>query len=150
MKWNEKHGMAKPQKPNLHIRYRQWKLEYKTLFKFTSSVKNPSHNHFVHTKLLWQPLRSWTTHFANISAITFFICPTNTHNSYKIVKLLKSFKIITVAPTYFGLHKPSSGSSLPVLHQSYNVDIGYIYRYLKLSVVLWLRILFSLQWTDRH
>jgi len=29
-----------------------------------------------------------------------------------------------------------------VLCQSYNVDIGYIYRYLKLSV-LWLHILFS-------
>jgi len=29
-----------------------------------------------------------------------------------------------------------------VLRQSYNVDIGYIYRYLKLSV-LWLHVLFS-------
>jgi len=29
-----------------------------------------------------------------------------------------------------------------VRRQSYNVDIGYIYRYLKLSV-LWLHILFS-------
>jgi len=47
----------------------------------------------------------------------------------------KSFKIITVAPTCFGLHKPSSGSSQPVLRQSCNVDIGYIYRYLKLSVM---------------
>ena len=36
-------------------------------------------------------------------------------NYYKIVKQLKSFKIITVAPTCFGLHKPSSGSSQPVL-----------------------------------
>ena len=63
-------------------------------------------------------------------------------NYYKIVKLLKSFKIKIVAPTCFGLHKPSSGSSQPVLRQSYNVDFGYIYRYLKLSV-LWLRILFS-------
>ena len=34
---------------------------------------------------------------------------------YKIVKQLKSFKIIIVAPTCFGLHKPSSGSSQPVL-----------------------------------
>jgi hypothetical protein len=34
---------------------------------------------------------------------------------YKIVKQLKSFKIITVAPTCFGLHTPSSGSSQPVL-----------------------------------
>jgi len=59
----------------------------------------------------------------------FFICPTNAHNSYKIVKLLKSFEIIIVAPTCFGLHKPSSGSFQLVLRQSYNVDIGYIYRY---------------------
>jgi len=47
-------------------------------------------------------------------------------NYYKIVKQLKSFKIIIVAPTCFGLHKPPSGSSLPVLRQSYNVDFGYI------------------------
>ena len=71
--------------------------------------------------------------------IKFFICPTNAHNSYKIMKGLKSFKFITVAPTCFGLHKPSSGSSHPVLCQSYKVDIGYIYRYLKLSV-LWLHV----------
>jgi hypothetical protein len=32
-------------------------------------------------------------------------------NYYKIVKQLKSFKIIIVAPACFGLHKPSSGSS---------------------------------------
>jgi len=31
-------------------------------------------------------------------------------NCYKIVKQLKSFKIITVAPACFGLHTPSSGS----------------------------------------
>jgi len=43
--------------------------------------------------------------------------------------LLKSFKIIIVAPTCFGLHNPSSGNSLPVLHQSYNVDFGYISLY---------------------
>jgi len=36
-------------------------------------------------------------------------------NYYKIVKQLKSFKIIIVAPTCFDLHKPSSGSSQPVL-----------------------------------
>ena len=36
-------------------------------------------------------------------------------NYYKIVKQLKSFKIVIVAPTCFGLHKPSSGSSQPVL-----------------------------------
>ena len=49
-----------------------------------------------------------------------------------------------VAPTCFGLRKSSSGSFQPVLRQSYSVDIGYIYRYLKLSV-LWLHILFRLQ-----
>jgi len=48
-------------------------------------------------------------------------------NYYKIVKQLKSFKIIIVAPTLFGLHKPSAGSSQPVLRWSYNVDFGYIY-----------------------
>jgi hypothetical protein len=47
-------------------------------------------------------------------------------NYYKIVKQLKSFKIIIVAATCFGLHKPSSGSSQPVLRQSYNVDFGYM------------------------
>ena len=36
-------------------------------------------------------------------------------NYYKIVKQLKSFKIIIVAPACFALHKPSSGSSQPVL-----------------------------------
>ena len=34
-------------------------------------------------------------------------------NYYKIVKLLKKLIIILVAPTCFGLHKPSSGSSVP-------------------------------------
>jgi len=47
-------------------------------------------------------------------------------NYYKIVKQLKSFKIIIVAPTRFGLHKPSSGNSQPVLRESYNVDFGYM------------------------
>ena len=60
-------------------------------------------------------------------------------NYYTIVKLWKSFKIIIVAPTCFGLLKPSSASSQPVLRQSYNVYSGYIYRYMKLSV-LWLNI----------
>jgi len=59
-----------------------------------------------------------------------------------LIKLLKSFKIIIVAPTCFSSHKPSSGSSQPVLRQSYNVDTGYIYHYFKLLVV-WLHILFS-------
>ena len=36
-------------------------------------------------------------------------------NYYKIVTELKSFKFIIVAPACFGLHKPSSGSSQPVL-----------------------------------
>jgi len=36
-------------------------------------------------------------------------------NYYKIVKQLKPLKIIIVAPTCFGLHKPSSGRSQPVL-----------------------------------
>ena len=47
-------------------------------------------------------------------------------NYYKIVKKLKSFKIIIVASTCFRLHKPSSGSSQPVLRLSYNVEFGYI------------------------
>jgi len=46
----------------------------------------------------------------NINYLKISICPTNAHNSYKIVKQLNSFKIIIVAPTCFGLHKPSSGS----------------------------------------
>ena len=36
-------------------------------------------------------------------------------NYYKIFEMLKSFTIITVVPTCFGLHKPSSGSSQPML-----------------------------------
>ena len=48
------------------------------------------------------------------------------HTNFKIVKLLKLFKVIIVAPTCFGLYKPSSGSSQPVLRQSYNVEFGYI------------------------
>jgi len=57
-------------------------------------------------------LRSFTVHVDNIKC---FICPTNAHDYYKIVKMLKSFKITVVAPTYFGFHKPSSGSSQSVL-----------------------------------
>jgi len=48
-----------------------------------------------------------------IKLIPFFIQLMH-KNYYKIVKKLKSFKIIIVAPTCFGLHKPSSGSSQPV------------------------------------
>jgi len=62
----------------------------------------------------------------HVDNIEIFICTTNALNSCKIVKLLKLFNIIIVAPTCFGLHKPSSGSSQPVLRQSYNIDIGYI------------------------
>jgi len=36
-------------------------------------------------------------------------------NYYKIAQQLKSSKITIVATTRFGLHKPSSGSSQPVL-----------------------------------
>ena len=36
-------------------------------------------------------------------------------NYYKIIKQLKSFTIMIVAATCFGLHKPSSGSSQHVL-----------------------------------
>ena len=68
-------------------------------------------------------LRSFTVHVASIKS---FICPTMHTNYYKIVKQLKSFKIIIVAPTCFGLHKPSLASSQPVFCQNYNVDIGYI------------------------
>jgi len=56
-------------------------------------------------------------------------------NYYQIVKHLKSFKIIIVAPTCFGLHKPSSGSSQPVLRQSYSVDFGYISFYEIIGIV---------------
>jgi len=41
-------------------------------------------------------------------------------NDYKIVKQLKSFKIIIVASTCFSLHKPSTGSSQPVLHCNFS------------------------------
>ena len=55
--------------------------------------------------------------------------------------MMHGHKSLKFAPTCFGLHKPSPGSSQPVLRQIYNVDIDYIYRYMKLSV-LWLHILF--------
>jgi hypothetical protein len=53
----------------------------------------------------------------HVNNIKFFICPTNAHNSYNIVELLKSFTIIIFVPTCFGLHKSSSGSSQPVLRK---------------------------------
>jgi len=75
----------------------------------------------------------------HVDNIRFFICPNNTRNSNKIVKLVKSYKII-IAPTCFGLHKPSEGSSQPMFRQSYKLisvtyivfdfDISYIYRFL--------------------
>jgi len=58
----------------------------------------------------------------------------HTHH-YKIVKLLQSFKIIIIAPTCFGLCKPLSGSSQPVLRQSYSVDLGYISLYEVIGIV---------------
>ena len=57
-------------------------------------------------------LHSCTVH---VDSIKSFICPTNATNYHEIVKQLEAFKIITVAPTCFGLHKPTSGSSQPVL-----------------------------------
>ena len=56
-------------------------------------------------------------------------------NYYKIVEQLKSFKITIVAPTCFGLHKPLSGSSQPVLRCSYNVDFGYISLFEAIGIV---------------
>jgi len=69
----------------------------------------------------------------HVGNIKFFIYPTNAHNSYQIVKLLKSFKII-FSPACFGLHKRSSGSSQPVLRQvTMLISVIYIvvwsYRY---------------------
>jgi len=55
-------------------------------------------------------------------------------NNYKIVNQLKSFKTIIVAPTCFGLHKPSSGScNLCVAKVTMLISVTYIviwsYRY---------------------
>ena len=70
------------------------------------------HDHFFH---------GCTVHVGNIKS---FICPINAHTNYsKIVELLKTFKI-TLAPTCFGLHKPSSGNSQSLLRQSYNIDFS--------------------------
>jgi len=49
---------------------------------------------------------------------------------------------MTVAATCFGLHKPSSGSSQPVLCLSQNVGFSYIYRCFEVISVLWLHNLF--------
>jgi len=56
------------------------------------------------------------------------------HTFFKTVKSLKSFQIIIVAPTCSGLHKPSSGSSQPVLRQvtmlmSVIYKVSWSYRY---------------------
>jgi len=64
-----------------------------------------------------------------MECVKFFICPTDAHISYfKTIKLLKTFKITTLGPTCFGLHKPSPGSSQSVLRQSYNIDFSYTRR----------------------
>ena len=82
--------------------------------------------------------------------ILVLYCPTNARDYYIIVKLLKSFKIIIVAPTFFGLHNPSSGSSQPVLRQSYNVDFGYSTRISLFEVIgVVAAYLFRLQRRDR-
>ena len=50
-------------------------------------------------------------------------------NYYKIIKQLKSFKIIILAPTCFGLHKPSSGSGRirPDPARKLSANLYYIY-----------------------
>ena len=40
-----------------------------------------------------------------------------------------------IAPTRFGLHKPSSGSSQSVLRQSYNIDFSVYMSLMKFSVL---------------
>ena len=65
----------------------------------------------------------------------------HTINYSKIVELLKTFKTTITAPTCFGLHKPSSGSSQSVLRQSYNIDFS-VYMSLMEFSVLWVHILF--------
>ena len=57
-------------------------------------------------------LRSWTVHVDSMKSLFVQIMHTN---YYKIFKQLKSFNIIIIAPTCFGLHKPSPGSSQSVL-----------------------------------
>jgi len=55
-------------------------------------------------------LQSCKVHVDNIKS---FISPTSAHTNYfKTFKLLKTYKSTTIAPTCFGLHKPSSGRSL--------------------------------------
>ena len=51
----------------------------------------------------------WHTNYSG--SFKFFTVQLMHTNYYETVKLLKSFKIIIVAPTCFSLHKPSSGST---------------------------------------
>ena len=54
----------------------------------------------------------FTSFVGNFCSHKYFIYPTNAHTNYfKTIKLLKTFKITTLAPTCFGLDEPSSGSS---------------------------------------
>ena len=68
-----------------------------------------------------------------LTAVKYFICPTN---YYKIVK---SFKIIIVAPTCFGLHKNQHQGALSLCFPKVTMSTSVTYRYLKLSV-LWLHM----------
>jgi len=62
----------------------------------------------------------------HVDNIKSFICPIKARTNYsEIVELLKTFKNAVIAPTCFGSHKPSSGSSQSVLRQSYNIDNQY-------------------------
>ena len=73
-------------------------------------------------------------------AATFYSSsPTNARTNYCKIVDIKNFKITTTAPTCFGLHKPSSGSSQSVLRQSYNIDFS-VYMSLMTFSVLWLRM----------
>jgi len=56
-------------------------------------------------------------------------------NYYKIVKQLKSFKIIIFAPTCFGLRKPLSGS-YSLCFAKVTMLTSVTYHYLMLSVLL--------------
>jgi len=60
-------------------------------------------------------------------------------NYYKIVKELKSFKILILALTCFRLLKPSSGGALSLCFAKVTMLTSVTYRYLKLSV-LWLHM----------
>ena len=79
-----------------------------------------------------------------IGSIKSFICPTNAHiNYFKIIEVLKTFKITTLAPTCFGLHKYHHGS--PVCASPKLLYWFQLYTHMSLMKfsVLWLHILFS-------